>query len=129
MEHVRGRTDGQQSAVGTGTFTGRALLDPVLTAPGVRVNSVFFEPGARTHWHSHEDGQLLTATAGRGVVATRDGGHVMLQAGDTAWAPPGEVHWHGAAPGSFLAHTAVSLGETVWEQEVTEEEYKQVAGD
>src|SRR5437763_596005 len=52
MEYVRGRKDGQPSAEGTGTFTGRAMLDPVLAEPGIRVNSVFFEPGARTHWHS-----------------------------------------------------------------------------
>ena len=129
MEYVRGRKDGQPSGHGTGTFTGRALLDPVLDEPGARVNSVLFEPGARTYWHSHTGGQVLMATAGRGVVETRDGDLRVLQAGDVVWAPPGEVHWHGAGPGSFLAHTAISIGETVWAEEVTEEHYKTVTGD
>jgi quercetin dioxygenase-like cupin family protein len=129
MEYVRGRKDGQPSAPGTGTFTGRALLDPVLDEPGARVNSVVFEPGARTYWHSHTGGQVLMATAGRGVVETRTGDRRVLQAGDLVWAPPGEVHWHGAAPGSLLAHTAISMGETVWAEEVTEEHYTTVAGE
>jgi len=129
MEYVRGRKDGQPSAPGTGTFTGRALLDPVLDEPGARVNSVSFEPGARTYWHSHTGGQVLMATAGRGVVETREGDLRVLQAGDVVWAPPGEVHWHGAAPGSFLAHTAISLGQTVWADEVTEEHYTTATGE
>ncbi len=126
MEYVRGRKDGQPSAEGAGTFTGRAMLDPVLAEPGIKVNSVFFEPGARTYWHSHAGGQLLMASAGRGVVETRDGDRAVLEAGDSAWAPPGEVHWHGAAPGSFLAHTAISIGETAWADEVAEEHYTSV---
>ena len=129
MEYVRGRKDGQPSGYGTGTFTGRALFDPVLDEPGARVNSVLFEPGARTYWHSHTGGQVLMATVGRGVVETRDGDLRALQAGDVVWAPPGEVHWHGAGPGSFLAHTAISIGETVWAEEVTDEHYKTVTGD
>jgi quercetin dioxygenase-like cupin family protein len=129
MQYVRGRKDGQPSGQGTGTFTGRAMFDPVLDEPGARVNSVLFEPGARTYWHSHVGGQVLMATTGRGMVETRDGDLVVLRAGDVVWAPPGEVHWHGAAPGSFLAHTAISIGETVWAEEVTEEHYKTVAGD
>ena len=40
------------------------------------------------------------------------------------WAPPGEVHWHGAAPDAFLSHTAVSLGLTSWEEEVDEGHYR-----
>jgi len=127
MEYVRGRKDGQPSAVGAGTFTGRAMLDPVLAEPGIRVNSVFFEPGGRTYWHSHAGGQVLLATAGRGLVATRDGDRKVIEPGDAIWAPPGEVHWHGAAPGSFLAHTAVSIGETTWAEEVAEEHYQAAA--
>jgi quercetin dioxygenase-like cupin family protein len=129
MEYVRGRTDGQPSALGSGTFTGRAMLDPVLAEPGVRVNSVLFEPGARTYWHVHAGGQVLMVSAGRGVVVTRDGDQQVLQAGDAVWAPPGEVHWHGAAAGTFLAHTAISIGETIWAEEVTEEDYKHATGD
>jgi len=47
----------------------------------------------------------------------------VVRAGDVVWAPPGEVHWHGAAPDAFLSHTAVSLGLTSWEGEVDEGHY------
>ena len=124
MKHARGRPVGQPSQEGTGTFTGRVLLDPVLAAGNARVNSVMFEPGGRTYWHSHDDGQVLLVAAGRGMVATRDGEQHVLAAGDTVYAPPGEEHWHGAAPDSLLLHTAVSLGTTRWFDEVTPDQYK-----
>jgi quercetin dioxygenase-like cupin family protein len=124
MKHARGRSDGLPSQEGTGTFTGRVLLDPVLSAGNARINSVMFSPGGRTYWHSHDDGQVLIVGTGRGMVATRDGEQRVLAAGDTVYAPPGEEHWHGAAPDSFLLHTAVSLGTTRWLDEVTPDQYK-----
>jgi quercetin dioxygenase-like cupin family protein len=126
MEYARGRQDGQPSRAGEGTFTGRAMLDPLLddgAAARVRVNSVVFEPRSRTYWHSHADGQVLIVGSGRGVVETRDGDRRVLHPGDIVWAPPGEVHWHGAAPDSFLVHTAVSLGATQWLEEVPADRY------
>lgn len=128
MEYVHGRKDGQPSRSGDeGTFSGRAMLDPVLddgAAAKVRVNSVMFEPGGRTYWHSHADGQVLIVASGRGMVENRDGDRHALQAGDVVWAPPGEQHWHGAAPDSFLTHTAISLGLTQWHEEVSAEHYR-----
>jgi quercetin dioxygenase-like cupin family protein len=126
VEYARGRQEGQPSRQGSETFTGRAMLDPLLSdgaAGKARVNSVFFEPGARTFWHSHADGQVLLAVSGRGLVETRDGDRRTLGPGDTVWAPPGEEHWHGAAPDSFLLHTAISLGATEWREEVPAEHY------
>jgi quercetin dioxygenase-like cupin family protein len=58
------------------------------------------------------------------MIATRDGDRHVLAAGDTVYAPPGEAHWHGAAPDSSLLHTAVSLGTTRWLGEVTDDQYK-----
>jgi quercetin dioxygenase-like cupin family protein len=127
MEYTRGRQDGQASRAGGGTFSGRAMLDPLLddgAAGKVRVNTVIFEPGARTYWHSHADGQALFVGGGRGMVETRGGERHVLHAGDIVWAPPGEVHWHGAAPDSFLVHTAVSLGATEWHEEVPAGRYQ-----
>ena len=64
--------------------------------PGVIINTVFFLPGARTHWHRHEAGQILLVTHGRGLAVneTGDGGAIMP--GDVVWFEPGERHWHGA---------------------------------
>ncbi len=93
---------------------------------GVTINTVNFTPCARTYWHSHERGQILIVLAGRGLVQA-DGGPVrVMRAGDTIWAPPGERHWHGAAPDAFVAHTAISLGLTTWAGPVSEDQYNSV---
>jgi quercetin dioxygenase-like cupin family protein len=106
------------------TFTGRVWADPVLgAANGVMVNNVFFEPGARTHWHSHEVGQVLHVTHGEGFLRSKDGSGSKLAAGDVAHIPAGEVHWHGAAPESYLLHLAISIGATDWLEAVSDEEY------
>jgi quercetin dioxygenase-like cupin family protein len=128
MEIAHGRLAGQPSRTGTGTFTGRVLLDPVLDDGNARINSVLFEPGGRTYWHSHDDGQVLFVQHGRGLVATRDGDRHQLAAGDTVYAPAGEVHWHGAAPDSIMVHTAVSLGATRWLDEVADQDYRAAFG-
>jgi quercetin dioxygenase-like cupin family protein len=57
------------------------------------------------------------------MVETRDGDRHMLHPGDVVWAPPGEEHWHGAAPDSSVAHTAISLGVTEWGEEVPADRY------
>jgi len=105
-------------------FTGQVFN--YLTMPatdGIVINTVTFNPGARTYWHSHTDGQILEVLAGRGLVQSEGGPVVSIGAGDTVWVPAGERHWHGAAPDSFMIHTAISLGPTAWEHEVTDSEY------
>jgi quercetin dioxygenase-like cupin family protein len=83
-------------------------------APDCRSLVVRFEPGARTHWHRHRDGQLIYALEGRGSVGTRDGDRVEIGPGDLVYAPPNEVHWHGAVADSALTHLALSFGATEW---------------
>jgi quercetin dioxygenase-like cupin family protein len=111
-------------------FTGDVF--PYLTMPstdGVVINTVNFTPCARTYWHSHENGQILIVLAGRGLIQA-DGGPVrVMRAGDTIWAPPGERHWHGGSPDSFVTHTAISLGVTDWSEAVTDEEFNAVPRD
>jgi quercetin dioxygenase-like cupin family protein len=53
----------------------------------------------------------------------------VIRAGDTVWCPPGERHWHGAAPDSVMIHTAISLGTTQWAEEVDDSEYARGATD
>lgn len=105
-------------------FTGQVFN--YLTMPatdGIVINTVTFNPGARTFWHSHTDGQILEVVAGRGIVQSEGGPALLIGAGDTVWVPPGERHWHGAAPDSFMTHTAISLGPTKWDHEVADNEY------
>ena len=124
MKINRGREAGTRSEQRTATFTGEVWGDPVLPeTDGVLINNVFFAPGARTHWHTHHQGQFLVVTAGGGRARARDGNGGELAAGDVVWIPPGEEHWHGAAPDSYLLHLAISLGGHDWLDPVTDEEY------
>jgi quercetin dioxygenase-like cupin family protein len=124
VQIIRGNQPDLPSEERGPTFTGRVWADPVLPATDeVMVNTVFFEPGARTHWHRHGAGQLLIVTAGSGHVRSRDGSGAAIRTGDTVWIPPGEEHWHGADATSLLVHTAVSLGSTDWLDAVTDAQY------
>jgi len=48
--------------------------------------------------------------------------------GDVIWTPPGEKHWHGAAPNSSMTHIALQEaldGKVVdWMEKVTDDEYR-----
>ena len=124
MKINRGREAGVPSEQRSETFTGEVWADSVLASTGhVMVNNVFFAPGARTHWHRHDAGQILLVTSGEGRVATRDGDVGTIGVGDTVWFPPGEEHWHGAGPDSYLVHLAVSLEKTEWLEPVSDDEY------
>jgi quercetin dioxygenase-like cupin family protein len=125
MDIARGRPAGAPSGQRPATFTGEVWADPVLepTADGVRATTVFFPPGARTHWHFHEGGQLLRVTSGTGLVCSAGAPPVSIGIGDVVWVPPGERHWHGGGATTCLAHLAVSFGETTWLDPVTDDEY------
>ena len=111
-------------------FTGTVRIDPLFqaSAPGrVAGASVTFEPGARTAWHTHPLGQTLIVTAGAGF-AQRAGGQIeAIHPGDVVWFPPGEKHWHGAAPTIAMTHIAIQEaleGKAVeWMEKVTDEQY------
>ena len=91
-------------------FTGRVWQEPVIgdgASTDVRALRVTFEPGARTAWHTHPRGQTLHVLSGVGRIATRGGATEVIRAGDTVWIPPGEEHWHGAAPDRMMCHLAI----------------------
>ena len=94
----------------------------------LRVNRVSFEPGARTAWHTHPLGQTLYVLFGTGRAQTWGGPVRTLRPGDTVWIPPGEKHWHGAAPGNGMTHLAMQEAHdgvsVVWLEHVPDEVYK-----
>ncbi|MGG5890926.1 (R)-mandelonitrile lyase [Falsiroseomonas sp. HC035] len=112
-------------------FTGVVRVDPLFEAPDparVAGAHVTFEPGARTAWHTHPLGQTLIVTAGLGWVA-REGGVVEeIRPGDVVWFPPGEKHWHGAAPTTAMSHIAIQEkldgSPVTWMEQVTDEQYQ-----
>jgi quercetin dioxygenase-like cupin family protein len=66
-----------------------------------------FDPGVRTHWHSHPRGQLLLALGGMGLAQRRGGDVIEIRAGDAVWFAPDEAHWHGAASQSVFSYVSV----------------------
>jgi quercetin dioxygenase-like cupin family protein len=107
---------------GRDTFVGEAWRNPVFSEDGVSTGNNFFAPCARTHWHTHEGGQLLIVTSGSGFV-TDDDGAEHVSAGDMVWTPPEVRHWHGGSLDGFLLHISVTVGETHWHDAVTDDEY------
>jgi quercetin dioxygenase-like cupin family protein len=110
-------------------FTGDVWLESVsVPSPGGGLFRVLFEPGARTNWHTHPEGQFLYVVTGSGR-AQREGEPVVeIEAGDIVYFAPDERHWHGAGPGTFMVHIAISPalnteGITAWMEPVTDEEY------
>lgn len=124
MEIVRGNARRQPSELRTATFTGTVYADPLRSGPDLIVASVFFAPCSRTYWHSHEKGQILVVTAGAGLICTAGEEPQELCPGDTVWVPPGETHWHGGGPETYLVHLAISLGRTEWRDPVSDDEYR-----
>jgi quercetin dioxygenase-like cupin family protein len=111
-------------------FTGTVWQDPIIEAPApARIRSAWvrFEPGARTAWHTHPLGQTLHIVSGIGRVQTVGGPVREVRAGDTVWIPPGEKHWHGAAPDMAMMHLAMQEAldgtHVTWLEHVTDEQY------
>ena len=130
MKVIRGGTVPSQrrgSDQFTGTAFGDVIHEPATPDDGSRVNLVLFEPGARTWWHRHDRGQTIYVTAGTGYINTEGHGGARITPGDTVVVQPGEWHWHGATPSTFVVHLTVNQGNegsTEWRGvEVTEEEY------
>jgi quercetin dioxygenase-like cupin family protein len=115
-------------------FTGDVWIDGIVRGEEpsrVRVIAVRFPPSARTAWHSHAVGQTLYVTEGRGLAQSRGGDITAIGPGDIIYTPPGEWHWHGAAPDHFMTHLSITEGvaadderpESDWGEHVTDAEY------
>ena len=112
-------------------FTGTVRIDPLFEAPDparVLGANVTFEPGARTAWHTHPLGQTLIVTSGCGLVQSWDGSIEEIRPGDVVWTPPGEKHWHGAAPTTAMTHISIveqDDGKSAdWMEKVSDEQYQ-----
>ena len=88
---------------------------------------ITFEPGARTAWHTHPLGQILIVTAGVGRVQRWGDPVDEIRQGDVVYIPPGQKHWHGAAPNRSMAHIGIVEqlnGKSVeWLEKVSDAQY------
>jgi quercetin dioxygenase-like cupin family protein len=114
-------------------FTGDVWFDIIARGEEpsrMRINVVHFAPCARTGWHTHAIGQTLWVTEGIGRIQSRGSKIIEIHPGDVIYTPPGEWHWHGAAPDSFMIHVAMWEApadgpETEWGALVTDAEYQE----
>ncbi|MDR3493656.1 MAG: cupin domain-containing protein [Ancalomicrobiaceae bacterium] len=111
-------------------FSGQVRIDPLFAASAparAAGNTVTFEPGARTAWHTHPLGQVLIVTAGRGRAQRWGGPIEEIHPGDVVTFAPGEKHWHGAASTTAMSHIAIQEaldGTSVdWLEHVTDDQY------
>ncbi len=126
------RSGSQSSTKGSvDYFTGTVRIDPLFQVKDparAAGNSVTFEPGARTAWHTHPLGQTLIVTAGCGRAQCWGGPIEEIRPGDVISFAPGEKHWHGASPTTAMTHIAIQEqldGKAVeWLEKVTDEQYQ-----
>lgn len=92
---------------------------------------VTFQPGARTVWHTHPIGQILTVTEGCGLVQAEGKPAVTMKPGDVIWIPAHVKHWHGASKNSEVTHYVVTEakdGSAVkWLEPVSDADYDKAA--
>lgn len=113
----------------TGNVWNHPLIenDSILTILG---GEVYFEPGARSNWHSHPAGQILVVTAGVGYHQI-EGEHIqIIKKGETIKCPPNTNHWHGASKNKSMSHIYLlpntEKGIVNWGSSVTDEEYNTI---
>ncbi|WP_251040556.1 cupin domain-containing protein [Chryseobacterium sp. ISL-6] len=94
------------------------------------LGSVTFEPGARTHWHTHPKGQVLIVTGGEGFYQEKGKPTQRIKKGDVINIPENIEHWHGATATTKMVHIAVTnySGEqnVTWLSSVTDAEFNEV---
>ena len=110
-------------------FNGTAWLQSLVVSDSVNhiaVGSVTFEPGARTKWHLHPDGQIILALSGTGYYQEQGSPKLILRKGDVVTCPPDIPHWHGASANQEFLQIAITSrlkGPTKWLHAVSDEEY------
>ncbi|WP_443946443.1 cupin domain-containing protein [Pedobacter sp. AW1-32] len=113
------------------TFTGNAYPTGLVESDSIYntvVGNVYFEPGARSNWHSHPAGQILIITDGIGYHQIEVKSIEMLKKGSVVKCPPNVRHWHGASADVGLQQIYIvpntEKGIVNWNEAVTDEVYK-----
>ena len=111
-------------------FTGKAWHTALVandTVYNTLVGNVYFEPGARSNWHTHPAGQILIITDGVGYYQEKEQPRRTLRKGDVIKCPPNVMHWHGASADTGMQQLYIlpktEKGIVTWLQKVTEDEY------
>ncbi|RSK39055.1 cupin domain-containing protein [Mangrovimonas spongiae] len=104
--------------------TGLVAMDSTFTT---LVGNVYFEPSARSNWHTHPGGQILIITDGEGYHQIEGEPIQIMKKGDVIKCPPNTRHWHGASPNKALQQMYIvpntEKGIVDWLEPVTDEQY------
>lgn len=110
-------------------FKGNAYLEMLVDADSLNQNSVgsvTFEPGARTNWHLHPNGQIIIAIDGEGYYQEKGSAKKIIKKGEIVKCPPNVPHWHGATEKSQFIQIAITgneRGPVRWMEPVSDEDY------
>ncbi|MCW3106914.1 MAG: cupin [Segetibacter sp.] len=114
-------------------FTGKAWNIGLVsndTIYNTVVGNVYFEPGARSNWHTHPAGQILIIIDGVGYHQIKGQAKQTLKKGDVVKCPPNVMHWHGASPETGLQQMYIvpntEKGIVQWLHPVSDEEYNKL---
>lgn len=104
-------------------FTGGTVTKMEVT-PKETIVRFKFDPGSRTKWHSHSQGQIVTVEEGYARHQIKGQPLEELKAGDIRSVGPGVIHWHGATPTKGGTQFNITRGDPTWLETVTDAEYK-----
>ena len=115
------------------TFTGNAYPTSLVESDSIYntvVGNVYFEPGARSNWHSHPAGQILIITDGVGYHQIEGQPIEIIKKGSVVKCPPNVRHWHGASADVGLQQMYIvpntEKGIVNWDEAVIDEVYNSV---
>ncbi|GAA0885701.1 hypothetical protein GCM10009120_43000 [Sphingobacterium siyangense subsp. cladoniae] len=114
-------------------FSGNAFLSPLVAKDNnnnFSAGSVTFEPGARTNWHTHPQGQVLMVIDGKGFYQEKGKPAQPIKKGDVVNIPENVEHWHGATADNKMVHIAITNYkddvQVTWLKPVTDAEFADV---
>ncbi len=111
MEVIKNGSVPEEDATNAPIFYGGKVSRQPIVGPDkssyYNFSQVNFYNGAKNKFHSHTSDQVLFVTGGEGYVAS-ESEEVRISAGDTAFIPAGEKHWHGAADGHDFSHISLT---------------------
>ncbi|WP_233621897.1 cupin domain-containing protein [Flavobacterium agrisoli] len=123
----KGEKGSSENFTGNAYNVGLIETDSLLTTA---VGNVYFEPGARSNWHSHPAGQILIITDGIGYHQIEGQPIEIIKKGSVVKCPPNVRHWHGASADVGLQQLYIvpntEKGIVNWQEAVTEEVYNSI---
>ncbi len=90
---------------------------------------VEFNKGARTAWHTHNEGQTLIVTQGKILTKAQGQKATIAKKGDIISCPPNVKHFHGALDSERASHIALTQEKNginvQWLELVSDKEYQE----